>query len=72
MKEEQKTPNPSRRDFMSRAAGGVVTASMVTGAAAASPLRSTVTQEAAGAHDRVNIGFIGSRMQIRRPGCHGK
>ncbi len=50
---------------MSRAAGGVVTASMVTGAAAGYPLRSTVTQEAAGANDRINIGFIGCGMQFQ-------
>ncbi len=65
MTEQPKSSNPSRRDFLGRAAGGVVTASMVTHAAASSPLRSTVTQDVSGANDRINIGFIGNGMQFQ-------
>ncbi len=57
--------NPSRRDFLNRAAGGVVTASMISHAAASSPLRSTAVQNAAGANDRIRLGFIGNGMQFQ-------
>ncbi|MCK5795412.1 MAG: Gfo/Idh/MocA family oxidoreductase, partial [Anaerolineales bacterium] len=65
MTKEQNYGNPSRRDFISKAAGGVVTASMVTHVAATSPLRSTVTQDGAGANDRIRLGFIGCGMQFQ-------
>jgi len=63
MKNESNTPNPSRRDFLGHAAGGVVTASMVTHAAAAR--RTSPLQADTGANDRVNIGFIGCGMQFQ-------
>lgn len=63
MKNQSNTPNPSRRDFLGHAAGGVVTASMVAHAAAAR--RGSPTQAGAGANDRVNIGFIGCGMQFQ-------
>lgn len=55
---------PDRRAFLGQAAGGVVTASMVAGAAAA-PFRSSAAQDASGANDRINIGFIGCGMQFQ-------
>lgn len=65
MTKQPTSTNPSRRDFLSRAAGGVVTASMVSHASASAPLRSTVNQEVTGANDRTNVGFIGCGMQYQ-------
>jgi len=64
MTKETNDINPSRRDFLGQAAGGVVTASVLSHAAAA-PLRNSAAQQPVGANDRINIGFIGCGMQFQ-------
>jgi predicted dehydrogenase len=67
MTKSKTSTKPSRRDFLSRAAGTVASASLVSSVAAArpSPILSKVTGRVLGANDRANIGFIGTGMQFR-------